>query len=622
MRARPSLRTHLLFGSLVLSWIPIVLLAVWAYHGAAERALDEVRERHLMVSRHLTLALDRYARDAEAAFRLAMTTAPADKTRISKGTALSSLLRDLGFRHICVVDGERRIQHAYCALDCPAADTLPQRTLDQIPDVLAEVEDTPGKVSWSGVIENPGGVPVVILALHRDDGLLAVGELALDYVRSLQTAVKFGDKGHAAIVDAKGRVLAHPRAQWEQERKDISKVSAVQAMMRGESGVIEFYSPAMRADMIAGFSTVPYTGWGVMVPQPVAELYRHARDVAWAALVIGVAMMGVTGIVSWLLARRLARAFEPLRTVADRIEQGDLSARIHDSLPSAAPREFHAVSKAVDDMMDRLAASFRAEAAAQIEALRAEAQHRAKAGLLAHVSHELRTPLNAILGFSDIIRSELLGKIAQRRYVDYANDIQESGRHLLKLIDQTLELARSERGDGSSDDEEWLDLSHLAARALEIVTVASGSRRRRRRLDVQPGLPLVRLGRARFMQVLINLIDNAEKYTEEDGLVGVTVRVDGAGRPVVTVEDDGIGMTAEDVAVSTMPFGRSRNPLVRLRDGAGLGLSVVATIVERLGAGLAIVSEPGKGTSVSVTLPRERCQEGQVYDLQPSPTMS
>lgn len=608
MHARPSLRVYLFCSSLLLTWLPIVLLAGWAFQSAVDRARSEAEERHLMISRHLTLALDRYTRDAESVFQLAVATDPPPGSLLPEGGAISTLLSDLGFRHVCVVDEMRRIVHAYCAMNCPQAEVLPERTFDQMGAALAAADRAPGQVAWSGVIESPDGEPAVVLLLRRDDGLMAIGELTTGYVRSLQSAVHFGDKGHAAIVDARGRVLAHPNPGWVRDRKDISAVSAVQAMMRGEAGATQFHSPALKADMIAGFATVSRTGWGVMVPQPLDELYQQARGVAWAALVVAIAMMGVTGVVSWLLARSLARSFEPLQAVAARVRQGDLSARVRGAVPSAAPREFHAVGQAVDDMMDRLAEAIRGEAEAHAEARRADDLHRAKATLLAHVSHELRTPLNAIIGFSDVIRSEVLGGIAQRRYVEYAGDIQESGHHLLGLIDKLLELSRSELAAAAEADEEWVELPELAARAMNVVATASGQDRRRH-IDAPDTLPFVRLTRGPFRQVLINLIENAEKYTDDGGSIRVAITTPAAGGVTVSVEDDGIGMTPEEVAVCTSPFGRAHNPLVRKREGAGLGLSVVAAIVTRLGATLDIDSEPARGTRVSVTLPPHLCRE-------------
>jgi signal transduction histidine kinase len=120
------------------------------------------------------------------------------------------------------------------------------------------------------------------------------------------------------------------------------------------------------------------------------------------------------------------------------------------------------------------------------------------------------------------------------------------------------------------------------------------------------------------MQVLINLIDNAEKFTDDNGLIRVAVTVDARNRLMVAIEDDGIGMTDEDIATCTSAFGRSRDPLVRQRNGVGLGLSLVASIVDRLGAALAIDSRPGRGTRVSVILPEERSLRPNLRELAPA----
>jgi len=133
-----------------------------------------------------------------------------------------------------------------------------------------------------------GGEPEFFVLLALEDGRLAIGCLGTDYIRQVQRAIAFGERGHSMIVDRTGRVVAHLNAKWEASSKDASKVSVVAKMMRGETGVATFFSPPMQADMIAGHTVVPEVGWGVMVPQPPAEMVKRARRAGRGNRYVGV----------------------------------------------------------------------------------------------------------------------------------------------------------------------------------------------------------------------------------------------------------------------------------------------------------------------------------------------
>jgi len=120
--------------------------------------------------------------------------------------------------------------------------------------------------------------PVFFVVQQLDSGRFAMGALGLEYIRSVQRSIAFGERGHSMIVDVRGVVVAHPNGEWERISKNASKLSVVGKMMRGETGVATFYSPPMQADMIAGHTVVPEIGWGVMVPQPMSELVARAGD--------------------------------------------------------------------------------------------------------------------------------------------------------------------------------------------------------------------------------------------------------------------------------------------------------------------------------------------------------
>ncbi len=246
---------------------------------------------------------------------------------------------------------------------------------------------------------------------------------------------------------------------------------------------------------------------------------------------------------------------------------------------------------------------------------RAEAASRAKDEFLANMSHELRTPLNAIIGFSEIMGGELRGPIGRTEYRDYANDITRSGRSLLGFIDRVLELVRAENGTLLLDVAE-VNINFVIERAL--AALAGDAERAGVVLEARPaGTPLIiATDAARLHGVLLDLVSNGVKFTPRGGKVTVTAerRRDGAGVRI-TVRDTGIGMRADDVPVATALFGHIEDVMSRSHPGAGLGLPHSRRIMEVLGGDFALETAPGRGTTVTLTLP----WRGSTADGRPPP---
>jgi PleD family two-component response regulator len=239
-----------------------------------------------------------------------------------------------------------------------------------------------------------------------------------------------------------------------------------------------------------------------------------------------------------------------------------------------------------------------------VEKERAEAADRAKSAFLANMSHELKTPLNAIIGFSAIMRDEMFGPIGEQ-YADYAKIIGDSGAHLLTIINDILELAKSEV--------QGLRLAEEEANVPEIVSFSTGIvNEMALKADVacsmmiEPGLPAFHGDGKKLQQILINLLSNAIKFTPAGGRVDLTAGRDAAGGLVFRVADTGIGIAPDQIAVALMPFGQIDSTLARKYDGAGLGLPLTKRLVDLHGGSLEIDSAVGAGTTVTVRFPPER----------------
>jgi signal transduction histidine kinase len=234
----------------------------------------------------------------------------------------------------------------------------------------------------------------------------------------------------------------------------------------------------------------------------------------------------------------------------------------------------------------------------------AETANQAKSRFLATMSHELRTPLNAVIGFSDALLREA-DNPSGARVAEFAQQINDSGRHLLGLINIILDVARIESGryDLASDTVDVARLVRHCVRQSEVVAQASEISLT---IDVPDDLPLIRADERRLQQVLNHLLSNAVKFTEAGGTVSVGASMEPGGGIVLYVHDTGIGIPADDLERVFEPFMQLDSSLDRRYQGAGLGLYVSRALVAGHGGELTLRSKPGAGTQAEVRLPADR----------------
>jgi cell cycle sensor histidine kinase DivJ len=241
----------------------------------------------------------------------------------------------------------------------------------------------------------------------------------------------------------------------------------------------------------------------------------------------------------------------------------------------------------------------RALANAREETERANA---AKSRFLATMSHELRTPLNAIIGFSEMLGNESLALDSARR-LEYAKVINESGRHLLSVVNGILDMSKMETGNFEISPEPFVAAEAVAS-CCDILALKAQEAGVELKMHVAPELPKLVADRRAFSQILINLISNAIKFTPRGGQVSVAARRDG-DMLVVTVADTGVGIGEDDLPRLGEAFFQARASYDRRHDGSGLGLSIVKGLVHLHNGDMAIDSRLGEGTRVTVRLPLE-----------------
>ena len=238
----------------------------------------------------------------------------------------------------------------------------------------------------------------------------------------------------------------------------------------------------------------------------------------------------------------------------------------------------------------------------QVETERAEAANKAKSEFLANMSHELRTPLNAIIGFSEVLQARMFGPLGSDKYEEYADDIHNSGIHLLTVINDILDMAKIEAGQMHIDCEE-VDLGPLLDEALRLVAIQAERKGIEVQQRISAGLSL-KADRRAMKQILLNLLSNAVKFTEPGGRILVRARKTSSA-VTLTIEDTGIGIPKALLSRIGQPFEQVQNQFSKSTGGSGLGLAISRSLAELHGGAMKVRSTEGVGTIVSVRVPAE-----------------
>jgi len=332
-----------------------------------------------------------------------------------------------------------------------------------------------------------------------------------------------------------------------------------------------------------------------MVPQPMSELEERAGDTQNIAIAITLIGILIAALIGWWLAKLLARPVVAVEQAARAVAGGSLDTQVA-PFSKHSPVEMRSLAASFDHMVDELR---HRDTGLRVAMNQAEAASRAKTEFLANMSHELRTPLNGILGFSEILKEQTFGPLGGPRYVEYAGDIHQSGRHLLEVINDVLDVSKIEAGQFKPEISD-VQLDEIVESCLGMIE----NRAREGAIEVDcdcPGdLPPLRADGRMIKQIILNLLSNAVKFTPKGGKVTLSAVRAADGVFTLAISDTGIGIAPEHIDLVVQPFSQVDSSLQRHYEGTGLGLFLTKTMVELHGARLSIESRSGEGTTVSI----------------------
>jgi two-component system, NtrC family, sensor kinase len=452
--------------------------------------------------------------------------------------------------------------------------------------------------------------PYMTLAVGDRDGSgeVTLAEVNLKLIWDVVAGIRIGNAGTAYVVDAKGQLVAHPEISLVLQNVDLSGLPQVEVALR--QPVQSSLEPTIAHDMnghsvLTAHAPIEPPGWVVFVEQPLEEAFApvYASLLRTAALLVIGLLLSV--LVSLLLARRMVTPIRALQVGAARIGAGGLQQRIEvhtgDELESLA-EGFNRMSAQLADSYATLEHKVETRTRDLASAMQQiERANRHKSEFLASMSHELRTPLNAIIGFSDALSERFFGDLntRQQRYVGH---IQESGRHLLALINDILDLSKVEAGRMELEPGPML-VSDVLENGLTMLRDRAVRHGIELSLNLGQGVGLIDADERKVKQIVFNLVANAVKFTPDGGHVEVCARKF-ENCIEVAVSDTGIGIALEDQERIFREFEQVTMGSARqAREGTGLGLALTRKLVELHGGRLWVESELQKGSKFCFTLP-------------------
>ena len=396
-------------ATVLVALLPISILGYYVYHAAWEDSWREINEKHQLLAQNLAIPLGTYVDDHHT--MLSMLTESVSFVEHHGQQNVSDLLmhslkQSYGFNSLIMLDTRGKVI-AYADKD--ESFTTKQLAVFAKEGCYLKVREN-GKRLVSKMKRHPvNGMPTMFMghaildAKQRIVGVLLC-ELSVNFIENIRRKVRFGKKGHSAIVDQTGHVIAHPNPKWMTEIRDLSHISIVKKMMAGETGATKFYSPFIKANMVAGYAFVPQTGWGIMVPQPESEVAEHVNALMMSYLIWAVVGLILAVVLAIIVSRWVTK---PINMLA-RASRSLISTSMQGNLPELGrhvPKEVRDLGDVLRSLIGDLQRS-----RYEVSQLNSTLQDRVK-----EATTKLRDANNRL---QEVARQDHLTELANRRYFE------------------------------------------------------------------------------------------------------------------------------------------------------------------------------------------------------------
>ncbi|MCI0712931.1 MAG: ATP-binding protein [Chloroflexi bacterium] len=478
-----------------------------------------------------------------------------------------------------------------------------------IPQSSWFLSTTDGERYLSDVQLTPDQLPYAIIAFPVNDGGAIAARLDMLFIWEVVASIQFGETGSAYVIDSDGNIIGHSNVDYAIRRENIAGRPELEAILedtdRRWSGSYENFQGE---DVVGSSAPIEGTDWIVVTELTEAEAFqtsqRAIRFLGVGALLFGVAVtVGTARILNTLVFSPVAS----LQSGADRIAQGDYTHKV----PAKREDEIGQVAHAFNNMMTQLQEREN-QLVKQSQDLAVEVEERKRAekianqasamksAFLANVSHELRTPLNAIIGYVELLLLGMDGELTDSQR-DKLTRVNVSSLRLLGIINDILDLSRIEAGRVDLVDEPFSPRAMLESIHKQMESLAT-EKNLNFQVQHDEQLPEQLMGdQKRIEQVVVNLLSNAFKFTEQ-GSVVVSTRVRDYTWQLV-VEDTGIGIPAHVRETIFEPFRQAEEGSRRRFGGTGLGLSITRDLILTMGGNIRVDSNGKDGSTFVVTLP-------------------
>lgn len=471
-------------------------------------------------------------------------------------------------------------------------------------------------ISGSAVLLTTIAITVIGIYNLRVNLLAELQETARIVGERNQALIAFDRKDEASenlrkVFNVKASVLracmydltGKPAASYFADSIDDKTCPDIQQLQDGVSYSGAITRAARQLRNSAGFPTA-----FIVVDSNMHEIDIYIRKQMLTALLVSVAVCGFAYVLALNLQRNISvpilRLTETARSVS---AERDYSLRAEHPANAGSDNEMLTLIESFNAMLEEIQLRDQQLLKKNEELGKAkevaETASRAKSHFLANISHELRTPLNAIIGFSSILINQLFGSLGHEKYMEYSHDINDAGVHLLDIINDILDLSKAEAGKLQLSFEE-VHVERAINKCITILSERAAEGQVTITTDIPKSLPYIIADRLRFIQIVLNILSNAVKFTGSGGSVHIAVRPQMRSGIVtdfiVTVKDTGIGITPENLSKVFQSFGQIDSGLNRRYEGTGLGLPLTKKLVELHYGNISMESEPGVGTLVTL----------------------